>query len=116
MPDSLIDKPLAIHAARTVFKPLDWDEDFRVQLLEDDVMAQPLIYGAVLYRHPEKLNPTVEMRGSLSRRELLYGNYEEFDDDTGKRRYASPLRISECCRSPFRSLVIKGFFLGQRAT
>lgn len=111
MPDSLIDKPLAIHAARTVFKPLDWDEDFRVQLLEDDVMAQPLIYGAVLcIVHPQKSIPTVEIRDSLSRRELLYGNYEEFDDDTGKRRYAFPFEDIRVLPKPIPLIGHQGIF------
>ena len=91
MPDSLIDKPLAIHAARTVFKPLDWDEDFRVQLLEDDVMAQPLIYGAVLcIVHPQKSIPTVEMRDSLSRREFSMATTKSL---TRTRPSSAPSRI-----------------------
>jgi len=111
LPASYIDKPLAIHAARQVFKPLNWGEDFRKQLLNDEVLAQPLIYGAVLcIVHPQKPVPAVAIRDSLTRRELLYGNYEEFDADTGKRRYAFPFEDIRVLPKPVPLIGHQGIF------
>lgn len=111
MPDALIDKPLAIQAARTIFRPLNWDEEFRKQLLEDGVMAQPLIYGAVLcIVHPQRSIPTVDVRDTLTHRELMYGNYDEFDADTGKRRYATPLEDIRVLPQPVPLIGHQGIF------
>jgi hypothetical protein len=90
--DYMIDQPLAIHAAKKTFRPDDWDDDFLQQLLEDEVIATPLLYGYVLcVVHPQKSIPTSQVRNTLTRRERLYGNYEDRDEDSGRQRYAWPL-------------------------
>lgn len=113
MPESLIDKPLAIHAARVRWNPRqgEYPEAFCRQLLEDEVMAQPLVYGAVLcVVHPQKSIPTVEVRDSLTHREFLYGNYSESDIDTGKKRFAWPLTDIRVLPKPIPLIGRQGIF------
>lgn len=112
LPDRLIDKPLAIHAAVRVFKlTREFPEAFCRQLLDDEVMAQPLVYGAVLcVVHPQKSIPTTTVVDSLTRREFLYGNYSESDIDTGKKRYAWPLMDIRVLPKPIPLVGHQGIF------
>lgn len=104
MPQSLIDQPLAIHAAKQKFDPGDYGEIFSRQLLDDGAMAKPLIYGAVLcVVHPAQSLPTEQVRSSLSRRELLYGNYED-------ARFAWPFQDIRVLRTPIPLLGRQGIF------
>jgi activating signal cointegrator 1 len=111
MPNALIDRPLAIHASRQKFKADDWDEDFCKQLLDDEVLAKPLLYGVVLcVVHPERSVPTIQVRDSLTRREFLYGNYEERDEDTGRSRYAWPFMDIRVLPRPIPLVGHQGIF------
>lgn len=112
MPESLIDKPLAIHAAVRRFRLTnEYPAAFSRQLLDDEVMAQPLVYGAVLcVVHPQKSIPTVEVCNSLTRREFLYGNYSETDIDTGKRRFAWPFMDIRVLPKPIPLIGRQGIF------
>lgn len=113
MPESMIDKPLAIHAAVKRWSPRagEYPEAFSRQLLEDEVMAMPLVYGAVLcVVHPQKSIPAVEIRDSLTRREFLYGNYSETDIDTGKRRFAWPFTDIRVLPRPIPLVGHQGIF------
>lgn len=112
MPEWLIDQPLAIHAAVRTFKlTKEYPDAFCVQLLNDAVLARPLVYGAVLcVVHPQKSIPTVEVRESLTRREFLYGNYSETDIDTGKRRFAWPFMDIRVLPKPIPLVGRQGIF------
>jgi hypothetical protein len=111
MPNSLIDKPLAIHAAKVRFKPEEWGDEFNQQLLDDEVMAMPLVYGAVLcVVHPQKSIPTTQVRDSLSARELCYGNYAEKDDETGRQRFAWPFTDIRVLPKPIPLIGRQGIF------
>lgn len=113
MPESLIDKPLAIHAAQKKFNPnaADYPNAFQKQLLDDEVMAQPLLYGYVLcVVHPQKSIPTVKIVDSLSRREFLYGNYSETDIDSGRPRFAWPFEDIRVLPKPIALVGHQGIF------
>jgi len=104
MPQSMIDQPLAIHAAKVKFDPSDYVEVFSRQLLDDAAMDKPLIYGAVLcVVHPEKSVPTEQIRNGLSRRELLYGNYED-------KRFAWPFQDIRVLPRPIPLVGRQGIF------
>ena len=105
MPQGLIDKPLAIHAAKIRFDLEDYDNAaFRLQLLDDRAMDNPLIYGAVLcVVHPAQSIPTEKIRDRLSRRELLYGNYED-------KRFVWPFQDIRVLPKPIPLIGRQGIF------
>ncbi len=104
MPASLVDKPLAIHAAKVRFDSTDYFDDFCRQLLDDAVLERPLVYGAVLcVVHPDKSVPSERMRVGLSQRELLYGNYED-------KRFAWPFQDIRVLPKPIPLVGRQGIF------
>jgi hypothetical protein len=69
--------PLAIHAAKKTFDPLDYDPRLCSQLAKDGLKTpENLVYGAVLcVLDLVDIVPTAQVRGSLDARELMYGDY-----------------------------------------
>lgn len=68
--------PIAIHAAKRKFRDPDMTREARTQMLMDEVDPFTLQYGVVLCVAEVVGCRRVEVvRGQLSLRELLYGNY-----------------------------------------
>lgn len=70
--------PIAIHAAKRKFKPAEYSREMRAQMLQDGVDSYSFVYGAVLcIVDLVDCIRANEIRGTLSAREFMYGNYDE---------------------------------------
>ena len=117
MPASLIDQPLAIHAAKQPFRPDEWGDELLQQLRADDVSG-PWGYGHILcVVHPHhsikvgeaKLNFSMADQ-SRAKRELAYGNYIDIDPDSGRQRWATFLKDIRVLPQPLPFRGAQGIF------
>jgi hypothetical protein len=70
--------PLAIHASKRKYKPAEYPQELRTQMLMDGVDSYGFVYGAVLcIVDVVDCVRASEIRERLSPRELIYGNYDE---------------------------------------
>jgi hypothetical protein len=117
MPASVIDKPLAIHAAKQPFRPDDWGDELLQQLRADDVSG-PWGYGCFLcVVHPQRSIKVGDARirfamadAGRARRELAYGYYVDIDPDSGKQRWATKLNDIRVLPHPVPYVGRQGIF------
>jgi len=133
MYESLIDKPLAIHAAKQPFRPDDWGDELLLQLRADDVSG-PWGYGHILcVVHPGRSITTKAWKDFYRtrvdtladsavtdkffdqqivrfKREFAYGNYADVDSDSGKVRWATPLHDIRVLPEPIPFRGAQGIF------
>ncbi len=89
--------PIAIHSAKQKFDPLDYEPQFGRQLKQDGLRPEGLVYGAILaVADWTEIHRTEDVRGNLSQKELMYGNYEDERfaiEITNLRRLATPMLV-----------------------
>lgn len=70
--------PIAIHAAKQKYRPEQVTQEFRTEMLFDEVDTYGLPYGVVLgVVDVLDCQPTEKVRGALGPKELLYGDYSD---------------------------------------
>jgi len=118
MPESMIDQPLAIHAAKKPFISAHYHDVFRRQLLMDELDPFELKYGCLLcVVHPAKsIKTSAALRmfnladRTRAAREFLYGNYADIDPDSGKQRWATKLNDIRVLPEPIPYVGHQGIF------
>jgi hypothetical protein len=102
--------PLGIHHAKKKFNSEEWDPRFVQQLFRDGLLAH-LAYGQLTtIVDVYGCLKTGAVRDKITPRELMYGNYADKDEDTGKQRYAIKTRNRRVLPRPMQMLGHQGLF------